>query len=44
MLKSIRGDNKRKLIFAYLNMRSIRNGNIDVLMISETKIDGSFPI
>ena len=44
MLKSIRGDNKRKLIFAHLNIRSIRNGNIDVLMISETKIDGSFPI
>ena len=26
MLKSIRGDNKRKLIFAYLNIRSIRDG------------------
>ena len=43
-----------KLIFAHLNINSIRNkseelisqvkGTVDVLMISETKIDGSFPI
>ena len=43
-----------KLIFAHLDINSIRNkfeeligqvkGTIDVLMISETKIDGSLPI
>ena len=43
-----------KLIFADLNINSIRNkfeklisqvmGTVDVLMISETKIDDSFPI
>ena len=42
-----------KLIFAHLNINSIRNkfeflaeqikGKIDILMISETKIDESFP-
>ena len=49
ILKAIRGDNKRKLIFAHLNINSIRNkflflaeetaDNIDVLMISKTEID-----
>ena len=44
----------RKLIFAHLNINSIRNnselisdqikGNIDVLMISETKINDSFQL
>ena len=53
-LKTIRGDNLNKLIFAHLNINSIRNefeelitqvkGTVDVLMISETKTDGSFPI
>ena len=43
-----------KLIFAHLNINSIRNkfeefisqvkGTVDVLMISETKIDDSFPV
>ena len=52
-LKTIRSDNTNKLIFAHLNINSIRNkfeflatqvkGKIDVLMISETKIDESFP-
>ena len=42
-----------KLAFAYLNINSIRNkfemlldlikGNIDILLVSETKIDDSFP-
>ena len=41
------------LVFAYLNINSIRtkfellkdqnNGNMDILMISETKIDNNFP-
>ena len=45
-LKNIRSDNANKLVFAYLNINSIRNkfeflatqvkGKIDVLMISET--------
>ena len=43
-----------KLIFAHLNISSIRNkfeelisqvkGTVDILMISGTKIDNSFPI
>ena len=43
-----------KLIFAHVNVNSIRSkfeelisqvkGTVDVLMISETKIDDSFPI
>ena len=53
-LNSLRKDNLNKLIFAHLNINSIRNqsellsqqieGNADVLMISETKIDDSFPV
>ena len=53
-LKTIRGNNLNKLIFANLNINSIRNrfeelisqvkGTVDALMISETKIDDSFPI
>ena len=52
-LKTIRSDNTNKLIFAHLNINSIRNkfeflatqvlGKIDVLTISGTKIDESFP-
>ena len=52
-LKTIRSDNANKLVFAHLNINSIRNkfeflatqvkGKIDVLMISETKIDETFP-
>ena len=54
LLKSKRSKNLSKLVFAHLNINSISNkfeflveqvkGNIDVLMISETKIDDSFPI
>ena len=53
-LKSFRKDNLNKLIFAHLNINSIRNkfellseqvkGNVDVLMISEEKIDDSFSV
>ena len=52
-LKTIRSDNVNKLSFAHLNINSIRNkfeflstqvkGKIDILIISETKIDESFP-
>ena len=52
-LTSLRKDNVDRLIFAHLNINSIRNkfdnlsqlirGKIDVLLISETKIDDSFP-
>ena len=52
VLKALRSDNSNKLIFAHININSIRNkfeflstqvkGNIDVLMVSETKIDYSF--
>ena len=51
-LKTIRSDNTNKLIFAHLNINPIRNkfeflatqvkSKIDVLMLSETKIDESF--
>ena len=52
-LQTIRKKNVNKLIFAHLNINSIRNKfdsvvkdishNIDFLMISEIKIDDSFP-
>ena len=52
-LKSLRTSNSDKLVFVYLNINSIRNkfempldqikGNIDVLFVSETKTDDSFP-
>ena len=52
--KSLRKDNLNKLIFAHLNINSIRNkfellseqikDNVNILMISETKIDDSFPV
>ena len=54
VLKSLRCNNLNKLVFAYLNINPITNkfellsqqvrGNVDVLMVSETKIDDSFPI
>ena len=50
---SLRASNPDKLVFAHLNINSIRNklemlsgqikGNIDVLLVSETKIDDTFP-
>ena len=53
VLNSLRKDNLDKLIFAHLNINSIRNkfnylseqirGNVDILLVSETKIDDSFP-
>ena len=52
-LQNIRKDNLNKLIFAHLNINSIRNkfdsladiikDNIDTFMISETKVDDFFP-
>ena len=54
VLKALRSNNSNKLIFSHVNIYSIRNkceflstqvkGNIDVLMVSETKIDDSFPV
>ena len=53
-MKALRSDNSNKLIFAHININSVRNkleflstqvkGNIDVLMVSEIKIDNSFPV
>ena len=53
-LQTIRKGNLNKLIVAYLNINSIRNkiasladinkDNIDILMISETTVDDSFPV
>ena len=52
-LKTIRSDNANRLIFAHLNINFFRKkfdflatqvkGKIDILMISETKINESFP-
>ena len=52
-LKSLRIRNLNKIVVDHLNINSIRNkfdflahqvkGNIDILMISETKLDESFP-
>ena len=52
-LKYIRRSNLNKLIFAHLYINSVRNKfesvmkdiscNVDLLMISETKTDDSFP-
>ena len=52
-LSSLRRKNLNRVILAQLNINSIRNkfhllaegikGKVDVLMISETKIDESFP-
>ena len=52
-LKSLRIRNFNKIVLGHLNIDSIRNkfdflahqvkGNIDILMISETKLDESFP-
>ena len=52
-LKTIRCDNVNNLIFAHLNINSIRNkseflatqvkGKIDILMISRTEVDESLP-
>ena len=53
VLKDIRKSNVKKLIFGQLNINSLRNkfgmvselikGFVDVFMISETKLDDSFP-
>ena len=53
-LKLFRKDNLNKIILAHLNINSIVNkfdclseqvkGNIDILLISETKIDESFSV
>ena len=53
-LKSIRIRNLNKIVIGHLNINSLRNkfdflvtqvkGYIDILMISETKLDESFPI
>ena len=52
-LKFIRRDNVNKIIIAHLNINSIRNkfnflvekinDNVDLLMVSETKLDDTFP-
>ena len=52
-LKFIRKENLNKLIVTHLNINSIRNkfgfllnkikGNVDVITISETKLDNTFP-
>ena len=53
VLKSLRAKNLNRIIIAHININSIRNkfdilsdlfvGSIDVLLISETKIDETFP-
>ena len=53
-LKAIQKHNLNRIVVTHLNINSLRNkfdylieqitGNIDILMISETKLDSSFPI
>ena len=53
VLKDIRKSNVNKLVFGQLNINSLRNkfdmlselikGFVDAFMISETKLDDSFP-
>ena len=53
ILKDLRLKNNNRIIFAHLNINSIRNkfhkitdlikGRIDIFLISETKIDNTFP-
>ena len=53
-MKALRSDNSNKLIFVHININSIINkfdfltskvnGNIDILIVSETKINNSFPV
>ena len=53
-LNVIRKNNLNRLIFVHININSIRNkfhmlasqveGNADVVMISETKLDDTFPV
>ena len=53
-LKAIRKRNVNRIVVAHLNINSLKNkfdylieqitGNIDILMISETKLDNSLPI
>ena len=52
-LSRLRKYNQNKLVIVHLNMNSFRNkfelltektkGNVDIMFISETKIDESFP-
>ena len=52
-LNNLRLKNPNRLIFGHLNINSVRNkfdllgdiikNNVDILMISETKLDSSFP-
>ena len=52
-LKAIRTANIKRLMIGHINMNFIRNkfemlsnsikGNLDILMISETKLDSTFP-
>ena len=52
-LKEVRLKNLNRIVLAHLNINSLRNkfdalveqvsGNVDVLVLSETKIDESFP-
>ena len=54
VMKELKKKNLSGNVIAYLNINSIRNkfevlleeikGNVDIFVISETKIDDSFPI
>ena len=53
ILKQIKRKNENRLIIGQININSLRNkfqsletlikGNIDILVITESKLDGSFP-
>ena len=52
-MKNLRLKNPKNIIFSYLNINSVRNkfknmsslilGNVDILIVAETKLDSSFP-
>ena len=52
-IRDVRKINLKRIILAHLNINSIRNkfnklvdqikGNVDIMVISETKLDDSFP-
>ena len=52
-LKQLRNQNPHRVIIGHLNINSVRNkfeslvrfvgNNLDILMVSETKIDDTFP-
>ena len=43
ILNTLQNENLSNINFCYLNINSVRNRNVDIVSIAETKIDASFP-